>query len=200
MPKNDENTFKTLYQSPVIRMVLALAGITLVASVLLGGCERAYVEGGRLSFSGTDLAGAPVSLADARFYGKVVVVELWGLWCPVCLSSLPALQDLHARYATQGLEVLAVEFAEGIPTDAYLASLRSVAHANGFAFTIAQAGSVGAEGGVFPELKSFDAYPTIVVIGRDGTVRHVQSGYHPSDAQLLDRTIAELLSETVDQQ
>lgn len=188
---------ETVYRSPIVRAALALAGITLGFSLLLGGCEPAYVEGGRLSFSGKDLDGQPVSLADARFQGKVVVIEIWGLWCPVCLSSMPALNDLHTRLASQGLEVLAVEFAAdtSVPRAEYFDALRAWVRDNEIMFTIAQAGEVGTEGTVFPELKSFREYPTIILIGRDGVVRHVQSGYHSSDAQMLERKITELLAE-----
>ncbi len=172
-----------------------MAVITLGASLVLGGWERAYVEGDHLSFSGTDIHGAPVSLADARFTNKVVLVELWGLWCPVCLSSIPALKDLQARYGEQGLEVLAVEFADAPPTEEYLAILRDMVRANEIAFTVVQAGAVGGEAAAFPELKSFDGYPTIMLIGRDGAVKHIQSGYHPRDADMLARKIEELLRE-----
>lgn len=195
MAESERNSLEILYRSPVVRTAVAVAGITLVASLLLGGCEPAYVEGGRLSFSGVDLAGEPVSLSDARFAGRVVLVELWGTWCPVCLSSIPALKDLHTRFAPQGLEVLAVEFAAETPSAEYLEMLREWVHINSIAFTIVQAGEVGTEGAAFPELKSFDGYPTIILIGRDGTVHHVQSGYHPSDAEMLEEKIGELLRE-----
>lgn len=195
MTETAPNTLKMLYRSPVVRAAVAVAAITLGASLVIGGCEPAYVEGDRLSFAGTDLSGEPVSLSDARFTGKVVLVELWGTWCPVCVSSMPALKDLHTRFAAQGLEVLAVEFAAETPSAEYIDMLREWTRANAIAFTIVQAGEVGTEGAVFPELKSFDGYPTIILIGRDGTVRHIQSGYHPSDAQMLEGKIEALLRE-----
>ncbi len=198
--KTTKSTLDTLYRSPLIRAAVAFAVITLGASALLGGCEPAYVEGDRLSFTGTDIQGQPVSLADARFQGKVVLVELWGTWCPVCMSSMPALNDLHARFSSQGLEVLAVEFAAGYSgsPEEYVAALRAWATENKIAFTVAHAGETGIEETVFPTLKSFDGYPTIILIGRDGVVRHVQSGYHSSDAQMLERKITELLAESAD--
>lgn len=196
MTKILENVSK----SPIVRAAVAFAVITLGASMLLGGCEPAYVEGDRLTFTGTDIQGQPVSLADARFQGKVVLVELWGTWCPVCMSSMPTLKDLYTRFAPQGLEVLAVEFAAGYPgpPEEYVAALRAWATENGIAFTVAHAGETGTEETVFPTLKSFDGYPTIILIGRDGVVRHVQSGYHTSDAQMLERKITELLAERSD--
>jgi thiol-disulfide isomerase/thioredoxin len=49
--------------------------------------------------SGTTLAGRTVSLADYR--GKVVVVNVWGSWCPPCRAEAPMLaaaaRDLDAK-------------------------------------------------------------------------------------------------------
>jgi thiol-disulfide isomerase/thioredoxin len=40
--------------------------------------------------AGTSLEGRPLSTADYR--GKVVVVNVWGSWCPPCREEAPALQ------------------------------------------------------------------------------------------------------------
>jgi len=202
MTENAKNIIKMLYRSPVIRAAAGVAVITLGASVLLGGCEPTYVDGGRLSFSGTDLDGQPVSLSGERFRGKVVLVELWGTWCPVCISSMPTLKDLHTRFASQGFDVLAVEFAapDSGPRDEYEASLHEWVRAREIGFTVVHAGEVGGEGEAFPELKSFAGYPTIILIGRDGAVRHVQAGYHYSDAAMLETKIRDLLRERAPQQ
>ena len=39
---------------------------------------------GRFDFTFPDLEGAPVSLADERFRDKVVLVNIFGSWCPNC--------------------------------------------------------------------------------------------------------------------
>src|SRR5262249_574056 len=52
----------------------------------------------RLRFTFPDLDGRPVSIADARFQGKVVLVDLFGSWCPNCNDQAPVLEELYARY------------------------------------------------------------------------------------------------------
>ena len=49
-------------------------------------------------------SGQPVHLADFR--GKVVVLDFWGYWCGPCIARMPALVDLHARFAGQPVVVI----------------------------------------------------------------------------------------------
>jgi len=49
---------------------------------------------------------SPRSLADYR--GKVVVLNLWATWCPLCLEEMPMLERLQQRYAKDGLVVIAI--------------------------------------------------------------------------------------------
>ena len=59
-----------------------------------------------------DLEGRTVSLNDARFRGKVVVLAISGSWCPNCHDEAPFLEELYRQYRDQGLEVVALSFEE----------------------------------------------------------------------------------------
>lgn len=58
------------------------------------------------ALSGKTVDGATVSLAD--FAGKVVVVNVWGSWCPPCRAEAPGFEKVHARYAGQGVKFLGI--------------------------------------------------------------------------------------------
>lgn len=44
--------------------------------------------------------------------GKVVVVNLWGIWCGPCREEMPHLQSLVDKYHSKGLEVLGLSVGD----------------------------------------------------------------------------------------
>lgn len=53
-----------------------------------------------------DFQGGRIDLEEYR--GRVVLINLWAEWCGPCMSELPGLMEVHARYAERGLVVLGV--------------------------------------------------------------------------------------------
>lgn len=58
------------------------------------------------AYRATTLEGDSVSLADLR--GNVVLLNVWATWCHPCREEVPFLQDVHERYADEGLELIGV--------------------------------------------------------------------------------------------
>ena len=65
-----------------------------------------------LRFSFPDIQGQIVSNTDARFRGKVVLVNISGSWCPNCHDEAPFLAALYKRYRASGLEIVTLSFEE----------------------------------------------------------------------------------------
>jgi len=47
-----------------------------------------------------------IALSDYR--GKVILLDFWASWCGPCRQSFPWMNDMQARYASQGLVVIAI--------------------------------------------------------------------------------------------
>ncbi|MFD7657646.1 TlpA disulfide reductase family protein [Actinosynnema sp. NPDC059797] len=54
--------------------------------------------------------GRTISLSD--FAGKVVVINIWGAWCPPCRTEAPELQKVQDEKGPLGVQVLGVDVKE----------------------------------------------------------------------------------------
>ncbi|HEY8244263.1 MAG: TlpA family protein disulfide reductase [Vicinamibacteria bacterium] len=57
-----------------------------------------------------DLDGREVRLDAYR--GRTVIVNFWATWCAPCVEEMPSLMRLRDKFASRGLEVIAVNFQE----------------------------------------------------------------------------------------
>jgi thiol-disulfide isomerase/thioredoxin len=134
-------------------------------------------------FAFPDLTGTVVSDTDTRFRGKVTMLAIGGSWCPNCHDEAPFLSELYKTYHARGLEIVGLMF-ENDPDPAiarprvqtfikrysvqYPMLIAGTTEASPTSKTIAEA---------LPQLVNFGAYPTTIVLGRDGRVRSVHAGF-----------------------
>ena len=127
-------------------------------------------------FSFPDLAGKVVSNEDAQFRGKVVLVNISGSWCPNCHDEAPFLAALHRKYRSSGLEVVTLSFEEADqlsnPT-----RLRAFIGQYGIGYTVLLAGVPDDAEAKVPQAVNLNAFPTTFILGRDGRVRAVHTGF-----------------------
>jgi thiol-disulfide isomerase/thioredoxin len=122
----------------VRRIVTIMVGVVLaVAGCSDGQVQRSddaaqigYIEGSSVTtippgerepapeFGGPLLGrdGAEFNLADAR--GEIVVLNVWGSWCPPCRKEAPALQAIHEELAEDGVRFVGVNTRDYNTTDA----------------------------------------------------------------------------------
>jgi peroxiredoxin len=129
-----------------------------------------------LTFAFPDLEGRAVSLSDARFRGKVVVLAISGSWCPNCHDEAPFLEDLYRKYRAQGLEVVALSFEEADQLKT-LARLRAFIKQYAIDYTVLVPGEPSQLAEKFPQAENLNSWPTTFFLGRDGRVRGVHAGF-----------------------
>jgi thiol-disulfide isomerase/thioredoxin len=127
-------------------------------------------------FSFPDLQGHIVSNTDARFAGKVVIVDIGGSWCPNCHDEAPFLNELYRRYHARGLEIVLLSFEEGDQLTT-LTRLRGFIRRFGITYTVLVPGEPGQLAAKIPQGVNLFAFPTSFFLGRDGTVRAVETGF-----------------------
>lgn len=65
------------------------------------------------SFASTEfetLDGTKFTIADKK--GKVLLLNIWGIWCPPCIAEMPHLVEIYEKHKAQGLEVIGLNIGD----------------------------------------------------------------------------------------
>lgn len=156
-----------------------------------------------LHFSFPDLNGQVISDRDARFRGKVVLVNVTGSWCPNCHDEAPFLQELYGKYHAEGLEIVALDFE---PADQLkeLSRVRAFIQRYGIQYLYLIAGEPSQLNEKIPQAENLNAWPTTFFVGRDEVVHEIHTGFTSQasgefDSQLkseITESVVHLLAET----
>lgn len=116
--------------------------------------------------------GKKVSLDDFR--GKVVLLDFWATFCPPCVQALPELQALHAKNGSRGFAVI------GVTVDDRAALVQKATSRANVAYPILRA---------TPEVWNaykVNALPSLILVGRDGTIIKRYGGEADKAAMFAD--------------
>ncbi|OLF15780.1 TlpA family protein disulfide reductase [Actinophytocola xanthii] len=80
--------------------------------IFYDGDERQKIP----AMSGPDLMSEGEDLAVSDFAGDVVVLNIWGAWCPPCRVEAPELQKLYDAKKDEGVTVLGIDVRDENPT------------------------------------------------------------------------------------
>ena len=178
-------------------LVTILVVVSFVVVLPAAAAKHPRVEGDRLEFRFPDLEGNEVSLSDDRFAGKVVLVDLWGTWCPPCVSEIPTLVEIQERYRDRGLIIVAIAFEGDDDAESRRDYLGGFVEDNGINYLVLDAGPPRDFDAVLPELKNVRGLPIEIFIDRSGAVVETRNsyGYKKSWVKKLTRDLEALLAE-----
>lgn len=133
----------------------------------------------KINFTFSDLEGKNVSLSDPMFQNKVVIVQIMGTWCPNCMDETRFLTDLYKKYHSQGLEIVALAFETSNELATARPQLMHFKKSMGVEYPILLAGKNSKEEAskTLDMLKEVKAFPTMLVIDRQGFVRKTHTGF-----------------------
>ncbi len=118
--------------------------------------------------------GAEIDLAALR--GKVILLDFWATWCGPCKREMPNLEKLHKEFGDQGVVVIGMNVGEDRSTiETFLKDAKltyPVAPIEDSSDLIAQL--------------SVSAYPTAVVVDREGKIRSYEVGVRGEAALRAD--------------
>jgi thiol-disulfide isomerase/thioredoxin len=128
------------------------------------------------------LDGSPFELAS--FQNKnIVLLDFWATWCGPCRAAMPVLQQLAADFKDKGVLYYAVDLREKPE------KVRDYLKETGLKIAVPM-DSDGAIG----KLYKVTGIPTLVIVGKDGTVQAVQVGFSPDLKDQLKKKLETLIA------
>ena len=137
-------------------------------------------------FDGKDVDGNPLRLSDMR--GKVVLVDVWGTWCPPCRAEVPHLAALHKKLEPRGFGVMGLA-CERVDAKEAPAVVRKFLAEQSVPYPSASVDKAWPS----KNIPDFEGFPTLLLVDRAGKVRMKVVGYTEGD--LLEAAVAKLLDE-----
>jgi len=151
------------------------------------------------------VAGASISPTDAKYRGKVVVLQVLGSWCPNCMDETRFLAPWYQQNKQRGVEVIGLGY-ERSPEYAQAAErLRAMKKGLNVGYDVAVAGVSNKDSVAksMPQLAKFLAFPTTIFLDKKGVVRSIHTGfsgpgtgkYYEEEKAHFNRTVDKLLRE-----
>ena len=155
--------------------------------------------GERLSFRLPTPEGQMISLNDARYKGKVVVITLGGAWCPNCHDEAIFMGPYAARRQKEGLEMIGLQFEYGTDQARAMRQITSFKNRHKLPYPMVYGGQPNAEDTkkVLGDLAPVKVWPSTIFIGRDGRVKEVHVGWAGPATGALSEKVKREFDETV---
>lgn len=133
----------------------------------------------KIEFSFPDVNGKMVSLTDDKFKDKVVILQIFGTWCPNCMDETKFLSKWYIKNEDRGIEILGLAY-EAKDDFAYASGrVKKMKEKLSVPYGFVIAGNKDKEEAAktLPMLNHILSFPTTIFIGKDGTVRNIHTGF-----------------------
>ncbi|MEI8019808.1 MAG: TlpA disulfide reductase family protein [Schlesneria sp.] len=141
------------------------------------------------NFELTDTEAKPIAKAD--FAGKVLIVDVWGTWCPPCRAEIPHFVKLQKTYNEEGLVIVGLNQENAADDEAAAKLVQDFREKNEMNYRCALIGD-----DTLQQIPEFSGFPTTMFIDRTGKVRAKVVGLH--DYEYLETIVRKLLAEKID--
>ena len=161
----------------------------------------------KIDFHFPDLEQKMVSPSDERFKNKVLILQIFGTWCPNCIDETKFLVPWYNENHQRGVEILGLAYER---KDDFAYACERVKKAKQkmnipYDFVIAGVNDSEKASKTLPMLSQVLGWPTTIIIGKDGKVKYIHTGfegpgtgiYYEQFKERFNQVINELLAENL---
>jgi len=158
----------------------------------------------KLEFSFPDVNGNKISPSGERYKNKVLILQIFGTWCPNCMDETKFLSRWYKKNRDRGVEILGLAYERKDDFQYASGRVKKMKEKLGvdYDFVIAGTSDKAKASESLPALNQVFAFPTTIFIGKDGKVKHIHTGftgpgtgvYYEQYIQRFNETVNELLT------
>jgi thiol-disulfide isomerase/thioredoxin len=135
----------------------------------------------KIAFTFKDINGKPVSLSDARFKNKVVIVQILGSWCPNCMDETHYfVSGYYKKYHPKGVEIIGLAYERTTDFAQSQKTLKQLKTHFDIPYPLLITGYTPSKGDPeksLPMLADFKGFPTTIIIDKKGNVSKIHTGF-----------------------
>ncbi|MEQ8426013.1 MAG: TlpA disulfide reductase family protein, partial [Cyclobacteriaceae bacterium] len=161
----------------------------------------------KIEFTFPDVNGEMVSLTDDRFKDKVVILQIFGTWCPNCMDETKFLSQWYSKNRDKDVEILGLAYEAKDDFDYASGRVKKMKEKLDVPYDFVIAGNKDKEEAAktLPMLNHVLSFPTTIFIGKDGTVKRIHTGfsgpgtgiYYERFIAQFNKTVGELLTDNL---
>ncbi len=154
----------------------------------------------KIDFSFPDLDGNLVSPSDEPFKNKVLILQIFGTWCPNCMDETKFLSQWYLKNVERGVEILglAYEAKDDFVYASGRVSKMKERLSVPYDFVIAGNKNKEQAAQTLPMLNHVLSFPTTIFIGKDGKVKTIYTGFSGPGTGIHYERFIQRFNETVD--
>ena len=136
----------------------------------------------------------PIALEHLR--GRVVLLDFWATWCGPCIATFPRLRSWHKKYGGEDFIILGVTQYYGEQAGKKMSRLQELDYLNEFKAKHKLPYPFAITGPSEARMKyGINAFPTTVLLDRNGVVRYVGIGAGLEESENLEDMIKKVLND-----
>lgn len=147
----------------------------------------------QINFSFPNLDGQQVSLTDEKYKDKVVILQIFGTWCPNCMDETKFLSAWYDENKDRGVEIIGLAYEQKDDFDYAKNRVEKMIdkwNVN-YNFLIAGTSDKEAASKTLPMLNQVISFPTMIIIDENGQVVNIHTGFSgPGTGKYYDEFVS----------
>lgn len=132
----------------------------------------------KIAFSFPDEMGKIITLEDAQFKDKAVVILITGSWCPNCMDETSYMSEIEEKYKGKPVAIVALSFERQTDPVAFAQNIARIKQHFGVNYPFLNAGLPKTASEALPMLNKVMGFPTTIILNKQHQVVEISTGFN----------------------